>query len=120
MMSETIAAGMCCKAVYIFTALFLTTEDAGSKHATGDPEVMCVFLRMELVHVQVPQTKVSVGGAGNEHPTARAEGASYHCCVTHCPGPSKKKKKKKKKKNSNCMISFLFIIVQAHREVLEP
>lgn len=68
--------------------MVLTTEDAGSEGATGDPQVVGIFLCMELVQVQVPQTEVSIGGAGHEHLTAGAEGASYQCCVIHCSGPT--------------------------------
>lgn len=71
-----------------YTTTTLTTEDVGSEGAAGDPQVVGVFLCMELVHVQVPQTQVSIGGAGHEYLTARAEGAGYHCCVIHCSGPS--------------------------------
>ena len=68
--------------------VLLTTEDAGGEGAAGDPEVVSVFLCMQLVHVQVPQTQVSVGGAGHEHLAAGAEGAGYHRRVRHRSGPS--------------------------------
>lgn len=71
--------------------MVLTAEDVWSEGAAGDPQVVGIFLRMELVHVQVPQTQVSIGGAAHEQLTARAEGAGYHCCVIHCSGPSQTK-----------------------------
>lgn len=70
----------------------LTTEDAGSEGAAGDPQVVGVLLCVELVHVQVPQTQVSIRGAGHEHLTAGAEGAGHHCCVIHRSGPSQRQK----------------------------
>lgn len=70
------------------TATVLTTEDAGSEGTAGDPQVVSIFLCVELIHVQVPQTQVSIGRAGHKHLTAGAEGAGYHCCVIHCSGPS--------------------------------
>lgn len=73
------------------TTMVLTAEDVWSEGAAGDPQVVGIFLCMELVHVQVPQTQVSIGGAGHEQLTARAEGAGYHCCVIHCSGPSQTK-----------------------------
>lgn len=68
--------------------MVVTTEDAGSEGAACDPQVVGVFLGVQLVHVQVPQTHVSVGGAAHEHLTAGAEGAGYHCGVIHGSGPS--------------------------------
>lgn len=84
---------MYCKTVFLSnaareTAMVLTTEDAGTEGAAGHPQVVGIFLRMELVHVQVPQTQVSIGGAGHEHLTAGAEGAGHHRGVIHCAGPS--------------------------------
>lgn len=70
--------------------MLLTTEDAGSEGAAGDTQVVGIFLCMELGHVQVPQTQVSIGGAGHEHLTAGAEGAGYHCGVIHCSSPSQR------------------------------
>ena len=67
--------------------VLLTAEDVGSEGAAGDPEVVGVFLCVELVHVQVPQTQVSIGGTGHEHLTAGAEGAGDQCCVVHGSGP---------------------------------
>lgn len=67
--------------------MVLTTEDVWSEGAAGDPQVVGIFLCMELVHVQVPQTQVSIGGAGHEQLTTRAKGAGYHCCVIHCSSP---------------------------------
>lgn len=66
----------------------LTTEDVGSEGAAGHPQVMGILLCMELVHIQVPETQVPIGGAGNKHLAAGAEGAGYHCCVIHRPRPS--------------------------------
>lgn len=68
--------------------VLLTTVDLGSEGAAGDPQVVGIFLCMELIHVQVPQTQVSVAGAGHEHLTAGAEGAGYHSRVIHCSRPS--------------------------------
>lgn len=68
----------------------LTAEDARSKGAAGDAQVMGIFLCVELFHVQVPQTQVSVGGAGHKHLTARAEGAGYHRRVAYPSGPSQR------------------------------
>lgn len=70
------------------TTTFLTTEDTWSEGAAGDPQVVGIFLCMQLVHVQVPQTQVSIGGASHEHLTAWAKGAGYHCRVIYCSGPS--------------------------------
>jgi len=67
--------------------MVVTAEDAGSEGAAGDPQVVSVFLHVELVHVQVPQAQVPVGGARHEHLTARAEGAGHHGRVIHRPGP---------------------------------
>lgn len=44
---------------------------------------MGVLLYVELVHVQVPQTQVPIGGAGHEQLTAGAEGAGHHRGVIH-------------------------------------
>lgn len=65
----------------------LTAEDVGSEGAAGDPEVVGVILFVELLHVQVPQSQVSVGGSAHKHLTARAEGAGHHRCVLHRSGP---------------------------------
>lgn len=65
----------------------LTTEDVGGEGAAGDPQVVDVLLCMEMVHVQVPQTQISVGGAGHEHLTAGAEGAGHDGGVAHSSGP---------------------------------
>lgn len=64
----------------------LTAEDVGSKSAAGDPEVVGIILFVELLHVQVPQSQVSVAGSSHKHLTARAEGAGDHRCVVHCAG----------------------------------
>lgn len=69
------------------TTTVLTAVDAGSKAAAGDPQVVGILLREELVQAQVPQTQISIGGARHEHLTARAEGTSHHCCVTHSSSP---------------------------------
>lgn len=65
----------------------LTAEDVGSEGAAGDPEVVGVILFVELLHVQVPQSQVSVGGSAHKHLTAWAEGAGHHRCVLHRSGP---------------------------------
>lgn len=70
------------------TLTALTTEDARSEGAARDPQVVGVLLCVQLVHVQVPQTQISIGGASHEHLTTWAEGAGYHCRVIHCSGPS--------------------------------
>lgn len=62
----------------------LTAEDAGSKGAAGDPQVVGIFLSVQLVHVQAPQAQVSIGGPGHEHLAAGAEGAGDHGGVIHC------------------------------------
>lgn len=66
----------------------LTAEDVGGEGTAGDPEVVGVILSVELLHVQVPQSQVSVGGSCHEHLAAGAEGAGYHGCVAHCSSPS--------------------------------
>lgn len=68
----------------------LTAEDVGGEGAAGDPEVVGVVLFVQLLHVQVPQSQVSVGGSSHEHLTAGAEGAGHHGRVAHCSGPSEK------------------------------
>lgn len=68
--------------------MVLTAVDGGSKGAAADSQVVGVLLRKQLVHVQVPQTQVAIGGSGHEDLTAGAEGAGYHCCVRHGPGPA--------------------------------
>ena len=72
-------------------AMVLTTEDVWREGAAGDPQVVGVLLCMELVHVQVPQTQVSVCGAGHEYLAAGAEGAGYHCRVSNSPSPAQTK-----------------------------
>lgn len=66
----------------------LTAEDDWREGAAGDTQVVGIFLCIELLHVQIPQAQVSIGGAGHEHLTARAKGAGYYCGVAHCSGPS--------------------------------
>lgn len=66
-------------------------QDVGSEGAAGDPQVMGVLLFVELVHVQVPEPQVSIGGAGHEHLATRSEGAGDHCGVVSCSGPSQTK-----------------------------
>lgn len=66
----------------------LTAEDDWRKGAAGDPQVMGIFLCIQLLRVQIPESKVSIGGASHEHLTARAKGAGYYCGVTCCCGPS--------------------------------
>lgn len=70
----------------------LTTEDDWREGAAGDSQVVGIFLCNELLHGQIPQAKVSIGGTGHEHLTARAEGAGYQRGVTYCSSPSTKKK----------------------------
>lgn len=66
----------------------LTAEDVGGEGAAGDPEVVGVVLFVELLHAQVPQSQVSVGGAGHKHLTAGAEGAGHQGRVAHRSSPS--------------------------------
>lgn len=68
-----------------------TAQDVGSEGAAGDPQVVGVLLFVELVHVQVPEPQVSIGGAGHEHLAARSEGAGDHCCVVNRSSPSQTK-----------------------------
>lgn len=74
--------------------MVLTAEDDWREGAAGDPQVVGIFLCNELLHGQIPQAKVSIGGTGHEHLTARAEGAGYQRGVTNCSSPSQKKNKK--------------------------
>lgn len=66
----------------------LTAEDDWREGAAGDPQVVGVFLCNELLHVQIPQTQVSIGGTSHEHLTAWAKGAGYQRGVTYCASPS--------------------------------
>lgn len=66
----------------------LTADDVWREAAAGDPQVMGIFLCIKLLHVQIPQTQVSIGGASHKQLTARAKGAGYDCGVTYCPSPS--------------------------------
>lgn len=88
----------------------LTAEDVGSEGAAGDPEVVGVILFVELLHVQVPQSQVSVGGSAHKHLTARAEGAGHHRCVLHCSGPLWK--------NRKCCISKIVTAVTDSQSLL--
>lgn len=66
----------------------LTAEDDWREGAAGDPQVVGIFFCNELLHVQIPQTQVSIGGTSHEHLTARAKGAGYQRGVTYCSSPS--------------------------------
>lgn len=68
----------------------LTAEDVGGEGTAGDPKVVGVILFVQLLHVQVPQSQVSVGGSTHKHLTAGAEGAGYQGCVAHCCSPAGK------------------------------
>lgn len=48
---------------------------------------MSVLLCMKMIHVQVPQTQVTVCGAGDEHLTAGSERAGHYTGVSHRTGP---------------------------------
>lgn len=65
-----------------------TAEDDWREGAAGDPQVVGIFLCNELLHVQIPQTQVPIGGTGQEHLTARAKGAGYQRGVTDGSSPS--------------------------------
>lgn len=66
----------------------LTAEDDWREGAAGDPQVVGIFLGFQLLHVQIPQSKVPIGGASHEHLTAGAKGAGHYCGVTSCSRPS--------------------------------
>lgn len=69
----------------------LTAENDWGEGAAGDPQVVGIFLCNELLHGQIPQAKVPIGGTGHKHLTTRAEGAGYQRGVTYCSSPSQKK-----------------------------
>lgn len=48
---------------------------------------MSVLLRMEMVHIQVPQSQVTICGAGDEHLSAGSERAGHYTGVSHCTSP---------------------------------
>lgn len=48
---------------------------------------MGVLLRVEMVHIQVPQSQVTICGAGDEQLTAGSERAGNYTGVSHCTSP---------------------------------
>lgn len=65
----------------------ITTEDLGAKAAAGDPQVVSVLLRVQLVHVQVPKPEVPIRRSSDKHLATGGEGAGHHSGVIHRPRP---------------------------------